>query len=447
MAAFRVAFGLIVCVGAIRFLLSGWVEAYYVKPSFFFTFDFAPFVGVGSPGLMTAALIALAALGLMVALGLFYRVSIVALVLVFTYLELTDVTNYLNHYYQVALLGALLCFIPAHRAWSLDALWFPRVSRAKVRAWMVWILRFQVGVVYVFAALAKLNSDWLIHAQPLNIWLLARTETPLIGPALGSFEVALAMSWLGFLHDLLIVPALLWRRTRAWAYGVLVVFHVGTGLLFNIGMFPYIMVLTTPVFFGPDWPRRAWAKLRRRLEPSTEPIGPTGGRVPALGRIGVCALALWCLFQISVPARALFYSGPTNWHEQGMRFSWRVMVREKSGSVTYRVKTRNRKRERLVVPSKYLTARQEREFAGQPDLILQLARHIEADFKARGHRDVEVRVDALVSWNGRPPRRLVDPDVDLTKVRVALFSHADWILPAPTISPIRLKRGHTYVKR
>ena len=158
-----------------------------------------------------------------------------------------------------------------------------------------------------------------------------------------------------------------------------------------------------------------------------------------LGKRGLVLVLIWCCVHLAVPMRTFAYAGPTNWHEQGMRFSWRVMVREKNGSVMYKVKYKGRRRARLVSPSKYLTAAQEREMSSQPDLILQLAHHIAEDFQNRGFEDVEVRADAVVSWNGRVPARLIDPTVDLAKEDISFFKNASWILPAPTTPPIRLE--------
>ena len=94
-----------------------------------------------------------------------------------------------------------------------------------------------------------------------------------------------------------------------------------------------------------------------------------------------------------------------------MRLAWKVMVREKHGSVTFHVRDRASGRSVEVPPRRYLTAKQEREMAAQPDLILALARRIGRDLG-----DVEVRAEAWVSLNGRPAQLLVDPARDLTRV-------------------------------
>ena len=104
------------------------------------------------------------------------------------------------------------------------------------------------------------------------------------------------------------------------------------------------------------------------------------------------------------------------------------MVREKMGAITYRVKRTSDGREWLVNPLRYLQMRQMSEMSGQPALIRTLAKHIQAEFHRQGRGPVEVRVDALVSLNGRPPSPLIDPKVNLA-------GHLDdesWILPQPT---------------
>lgn len=449
LVAFRVLYGLLATFSAVRFVAHGWVERFFGEPTFFFRFWGFDWVPVPSVAGVYALFAVMAIAGVCVALGYRYRLALIAYLVCFAWVELIDVTNYLNHYHLFLLLGVVALFLPLHRHASLDVRQgrvaaLSRFPRRWARA-----LQLQVGLVYVFAGLAKANGDWLIHAQPLNIWLSARQDFPLIGPLFGHFEVALFFSWAGFLHDLFVPCLLLWRKTVWFAFAALCVFHLTTHLLFDIGMFPLIMTMAATTFLPPEWPRRLWrllslgrlrlpGSLLHRTAPDTskpehlenQDVRPN----PWVMRVAVVFFAV----QVLMPLRAHLYGGDVNWHEQGMRWSWRVMVREKNGSILYRVKVAGRDGELHVPPSRYLTSHQEREMSGQPDLILRLAHHIADDFMARGHEAVEVRVDALVSYNGRPMARLIDPDRDLTQVDDGL-GRADWILPRADIPPVRLR--------
>ena len=434
LVAFRVALGVLVSVSAIRFLAYGWVEELFVKPSFFFTYWGFSWVRPLPGPWMHALFIALAVLGVCFAAGLFFRAASLLSFVGFAYVQLIDVTNWLNHYYLVALLLLLSSVMPLGRAASLDALLFPKRRRAEFPAWCTYLLRFQVAVVYVHAGLAKATSDWLVHAQPLNIWLSSSTGTPLLGALFDERTTAYLFSWFGFLFDTTIVGFLLWRRTRLPAYVVVVAFHAMTWLLFPIGMFPFIMCASALVFMSPEWPTRLLSLARTRTRTRTLSVSSFAPLHPAFLALG----ALFCLVQLLAPLRSRLYGGNVLWHEQGMRFSWKVMVREKNGSITYLVESPRARRSWYVSPQKYLTDRQERELSSQPDLVLQLAHHVAEDFRAQGYDDVVVRVEALVSLNGRPAAAMIDPTVDLAALSDGL-GKATWILPEPPGPPIHLK--------
>jgi hypothetical protein len=404
----RTVLGLILCAGLVRLQLTGWVEPLYTAPRFTFTYPAFAWVPHLPAAWVSAVVWAAAAAALAFALDLWPRVSGAVFVLLFTWLQLFDVTNYLNHYYLAVLLGGLLTALPT------------RWRHGQAPRWALWLVRFQVGLVYVHAGLAKLGSDWLLDAQPLSIWFAARTETPLIGPLLAQPWAAYAAAWFGFLFDLTIVGWLSWRRTRGAAYLVVLGFHALTHVFFDIGLFPFLMSAAALVFFEPEWPRRVLRWLPR--PPAVPPR-----LMPAL----TLALVLtFAAFQLVFPLRHLALPGDVLWNELGMRWAWKVMVREKNGAVTYRVRDASSGREWHVDPSRYLLPRQANEMSGQPDLILQLAHHVADDFRARGVADVEVRVDAWVSLNGRPPARLIDPDVDLARLEDSAWI-APWVLPAP----------------
>jgi len=247
----RVAFGLLMSAGAVRFMARGWIQQLYVLPRFHFTYYGFDWVRPLPEAGLWAVFVLLAVLGVCIALGLAYRPAMAAFFVLFTYIELLDKTTYLNHYYFVSVLSLLLLFLPLNGRYALDNRLGLAPLRPTVPAWMVWAVRAQLVLVYFFAGLAKLNADWLLAAQPLRIWLHARTGTPLIGGLFDYAWVAYAMSWAGAAFDLTIGLWLCWRPTRLPAYLAVIVFHTLTGVLFNIGLFPWIMIGCTLVFF--DW--------------------------------------------------------------------------------------------------------------------------------------------------------------------------------------------------
>ncbi len=428
LVVFRVAIGLVVTVSAVRFLAYGWVDELFVRPQFHFKYWGFAWVEPLSPTAMHALFGIAAILGACFAAGFLFRVVAPVLFLLFSYLQLIDVANWLNHYYLVGLLLLLSSFMPLGRAASVDAWLFPKAAVDSFPAWCTWLLRFQVGVVYVGAGLAKLTSDWLVHAEPLDIWLHARSDLPVVGAVFDQRWVAYAFSWGGFLFDTTVTGFLSWKRTRPIAYAVLVLFHVTVGLLFPIGMFPFVMMAAALVFFPPDRFARLVPRGRRGIAAAP----------PAGGRLWLAVAGLHALVQVALPLRHHAYGGNVLWHEQGMRFSWRVMAREKNGSVTYLVESPAERRTWYVTPSRYLTDRQERELQGQPDLILQLAHHVRRDFLSRGHSDVRVRAEVIVSLNGRPGAPMIDPTVDLGAFSDGV-GKASFILPEPDGPPIHLR--------
>ena len=428
LAAFRIIFGLVMFASCARLLVSGWIETMYVEPRWFFTYPGFEWVEPWSATGMYLHYALLAVLALAIAAGAFHRIVTPLFTIGFAYTQLIDVTNYLNHHYLVVLLGVQLACLPVNAAWSIDAWRRPELARATVPAWMVWLLRFQIGVVYVFAGLAKLKVDWLVHGQPLNLWLSARTETPLVGGLFATSWIAYVMSWAGFLFDTTIALWLSWRRTRLVAYAVLIAFHGATGYLFNIGMFPIIMTSSALIFFSPSWPRAVLARLgvRTQAPPATVEHAPPPSRV--VRTLIVAHVAI----QLALPLRHHFYPGAVLWNEDGMRFAWHVLVREKHGSVTFVARFADGRRLEIP-PTKYLTQRQEREMGGQPDLILQLARHIGDELRARGLRDFGVHALTHVSLNGRDPAPMIDPAVDL--LGVTDLGPRTWVLPQPPGPP------------
>lgn len=414
----RVAVGLLVFASSLRFVARGWVDELLLVPSFHFHYWGFGWIDEPAPWLAYGLFVLLAGSGLALAAGLATRVSAGAALLSFAWIELVDLTYYLNHYYFLTCLLATFVLVA------------PRPEGdGRVPSWKVALVRTQVGLVYVYAGIAKLGSDWLVHAQPLDIWLARHADLPVIGRWLDEAWLAYAASWSGAAFDLLVVPALLWARTRAWAFAAVVGFHVATGLLFPIGMFPWFMIAGATIFFAPDWPRRFVGRRPAGTLDRPHAVNPRFEAV--LG--GIAAVLL--LVQLALPWRTLAYPGSTLWHEQGYRYGYRVMLVEKAGTVEYLVRDRTSGREWRVDPADELTRLQARMLSTQPELILQYAHHLAARLEHELPGSViEVRVDAFVSLHCRPHRRLIDPDVDLVRERDGL-SPKPWILEGPDEPP------------
>ena len=446
LAVFRLCFGLLMGISLLRFAALGWIEKLYLEPTFHFTYY--GFSWVKPLGAFTYVLFGIAVLAtVMVALGYRYRLAIAVFFCTFTYFELLDKTTYLNHYYFVSILSFLLLFLPAQAYFSLDARRRPALASATVPVWTIDAIKLLLSIVYIYAGLAKLNPDWLLRAQPLRIWLPARDYLPLIGPLLREQWVAYAFSWGGALYDL-VIPFLLWNaRTRTFAFVLVVGFHVLTRILFPIGMFPYLMIVSALIFFPASFHEQVLARLRSsgvwlgffsKDEQSDPPqltaqvavvLPPPSASFSSWQRRATAAvIGLFFTLQLLLPLRFALYPGKLFWTEQGYRFSWRVMLMEKAGYANFKIVDRTTGRRFYVNNAEFINPFQEKQMATQPDFILEYAHYLAAVYRQRGITDPAVYVESYVALNGESSRPYIDPTVDLTQIQPS-FLPATWILP------------------
>lgn len=398
----------------------------YVEASMHLAWPLTPWLAPGPPATVYVHMAANVVAAILVAIGCFYRVAAVVLAIGVAALLGMEQTAYINHTYLYALYAAIFACVPANAAMSIDARRRPSIARATVPIWCLYLLRFQIAVVYAFAGLAKLDADWL-RAMPLSVWLQLDAGYPLIGPLLASLTTAYLMSYGGLVFDLLIVPAMLWSRTRRYAFAIAVAFHLINVVTFGIGTFPWFSLAATALFFPPESFRRLpflAARLPDRVDAPTERRLTTD---PSRRRLTVALLVAYACVQIAIPARRFFIPGNPSWTEVGHTFAWRMMLRDKSGRLTLRLHEPATGRRWSEAPAKYLVSRQVRKVPGDPEMILQLARHVARRYAEQG-RKVEVRVDAFASLNGRAPRRLVRGDVDLAVEQPPLDTF-DIVLP------------------
>lgn len=427
LAFFRISFGLLLLWDVFRYFAAGWIGRYYLEPAFLFKYYGFEWVQPWPGDGLYWHFALLGLLAILITTGLFYRLAIILFTLAFAYIYLLDQARYLNHFYLVIVIALLMCGLPAARAWSVDArLRGSWRGDASIPRWPVASLVLLFEVVLLYAGIVKVNADWL-GGQPLRLWFDGRAETPLIGPLIAGDWAVYAASWGAIAIHLIGAPLLLWRRTRLAVFLLYAAFHTTNAIVFNIGIFPWITLAGTLMFFAPDWPRQIWARLRR--QPYKTPTLPA----PAIGPPSTGLLWLLVLFfawQILMPLRHYAYPGNVAWTEEGHRFAWRMKLRTKRGHARFEVTDPATGQRWEVDPGDYLSRRQERYTTTRPDMILQFAYELERIWREeKGFADVEVRARVWCALNGRKPALLIDPEVDLTHVQRKLWPAADWILP------------------
>lgn len=452
-----------------RYFDRGWISRYWIEPILnfpYFGFEwFHPWPGQG----MYIHFVGLGILAIFIALGFWYRLSTILFFLGFSYMFLLEKARYLNHFYLICLISFLLIFVPAHRALSIDAWRRPGIRTQTVPAWTLWLLRIQIGIPYFYGGLAKINGDWL-QGEPMRMWMAARTDFPAIGPLFTQEWMVYSLSYGGLLLDLLVVPFLIWRRTRPLAFAFALVFHLMNVQLFDIGIFPWFMIAATAIFFRPDWPRHLVGQGLRILPVIQAPLasqswGGQDSKPPELGVWGsptdvnssrkhlkdrkqsgpkrltprhtltLTLLGIYLTLQLLLPFRHYLYPGNVNWTEEGHRFAWHMKLRSKRADVRFVITHKLDGTVSYLEPYDILPRWQVRKMAARPDMILQLS-HILAKDLSGGNKDsIEVRAESFASLNGRAEQQLIDPTVDLSKERQSLLP-ATWILPLETpLSP------------
>lgn len=427
LAVFRIFFGVMMCVSIIRFWSKGWIDKLYIQPTYFF--KYYGFEWVQPLGIYTYVLFAVCGLSaFFVAVGYKYRIAIITFFLSFTYIELLDKTTYLNHYYFISILSFLLIFLPANVYFSIDSKINPKKLFVQVPKWTIDSIKLLLFIVYFYAGLAKLNSDWLFDAMPLKIWLPSKYDIPLLGDLLQQEWLHYTFSWSGALYDLLIPFLLFYKPTRWFAFGLVVIFHVLTRVLFPIGMFPYIMIVSALIFFDATFHEKIIGFIAKVFRINSHKIKSISEKRQLPKKKGAILL-VGCFFtiQLLLPWRYLVYPDELFWTEEGYRFSWRVMLMEKAGYAQFKIKDTISGKQFFVNNSDFLSPFQEKQMSTQPDFILQYAHFLGKHFKQEGHKNVAVFVESYVALNGRLSQPYIDPEVNLLEQKES-FKHKDWIL-------------------
>ncbi len=429
LAIFRLFFGFMMFASIVRFWANGWIEKLYLTPKF--QFSYLGFSWIKPIGDYTYLLFIICGVSaVFVAIGYKYRIAIIIFFLSFLYIELMDKTTYLNHYYFISIVSFLLLFLPANAYFSVDA-FLRKKQYQQIPKWTIDSLKLMLFIIYLSAGFVKLNSDWLFRAMPLKIWLPSKYDLPFIGENLLQQNwFHFAMSWSGMFYDLTIPFLLMYKRTRFVAFLFVVFFHVFTRVLFPIGMFPFIMIVSALIFFDATLHHKIINFIRKYILKSktTFLLVPNFYFSKLKSKVVLALFTVFFIVQILLPWRSVLYPGELFWTEEGYRFSWRVMLMEKAGSTNFKIVNLDTGAYFRVHNTDFLTAFQEKQMSYQPDFILEYAHFLGDHFTKQGHKNVGVFAESYVALNGRLSTRFIDKKVDLYQQK-ASFKHKKWILP------------------
>jgi hypothetical protein len=416
---FRILFGFVMAGECVYNITSGTVKLLYIDITHNFAFIGFEWLRILHGSGMYAYFMLMMICALFVAAGFFYRFSSLLLALLWTGFYLSHKTHYNNHHYLIFLSCWIMVFMPAHRRFSTDVkLGFVKPLN-HCFSWQIYLFVFQVACVYLFAGIAKLNRDWF-HAIPLKFWLPMKSGLPITGWLMKNPLLPWLVSYGGLVFDLAVVPGLLNKATRKYFFVALVIFHAFNGYVFSIGSFPFLSVSLAVFFFSAELFDKVVPQEARAIQLQSL-LNTKRSAVYSFAIVGYAVIQLW------LPIRHWFIPGPVNWTEEGHRLSWRMMLRSKLGTATFKVVNKNNDSTWYVPFSSLVHQSQVTQVASLPDLTWQAAQHVKEKCNKQG-MNVAIYSYNHVRLNYHPPRLLVDTSTDLANTRWKTWGHNNWIL-------------------
>lgn len=420
---FRIFFGILIAAECYGAILTGWVRSNLIEP--IFTFNFIGFDWIQPlPGFgMYFYFLVMGSLGICIAMSYRYRFSIIAFTILWTGVYLMQKTSYNNHYYLLILISGLMCLFPANKGYSIDVKQNRAVHSDSMFAYVKWLIVAQLFIVYTFAALAKLYGDWLDFSI-IKILMVNKANYYVIGDLLQQEWVHKIIGVFGILFDLFIVPLLLWKPTRKFAFIISIFFHLFNAVVFQIGIFPFLSLAFIVFFFQPKSIRKIFLKNKT-------PFKQPEFSVPSFKNFVLILAGIYLLIQVVLPIRHYFIEDNVLWTEEGHRMSWRMMLRSKSGKIQFKIINKKTQEATIVNIDEYLSKKQARRIAAYPDFIWQFAQRLKKEYAAKGKNISVYALNSKLSVNGKPYRAFINPKVDLANAPWNHLSHNSWILPSP----------------
>lgn len=414
---FRIGMGVIMMVQFYH--IQDYFYNLLVYSKYFIKYDYFEWIELTTPENLKVIFAVGIIASFFIAIGFLYRISTVVAFLLWCYLFFTDQGHNNNHYYLIGMFLFFLIIVNANEWGSVKNI---KNKAREIPGWNYLVFKLLILILYFYGGVAKLNSDWL-NGYPLKYWLSGRDHLgPFFKELLEKDFTIYLFSYYGLIFDLLVGFLLFHKRLKYLAVLLMIPFHISNHFLWPIGVFPWLSIFMTVLFFE--------AEINRLFKSSKfESVSYS-----ILNKNTVTILfVLFFSVQILFPLRQHLYSGKTNWHGYGEFFAWRMMLTDKQGAVRLRIYSENDQYLGEVSLEDYINQRQLYKMVFIPKNFVPFCQFIEneivSDERNKGLGDIKIYADVFKTINNRPFERVIDPSVDLTAVEYSVFKKGKYILP------------------
>lgn len=416
---FRIFFGFLIACESFGAIATGWVKANLIDIKYAFPFIGFEWIKPLPENGMFYYFVLIGILGIFIMLGYYYRLAIILYTILWAGVYFMQKTTYNNHYYLLLIISFFMIFLPANQFASIDVKQGRINKKLSMPYWISLVFIAQIAILYFYASIAKLYPDWLDGTFTKNL-LAATTTRAFFLNIFSKPWFYLFIAYAGIFFDLLIVPFLLFKKTRTIALLASLIFHLFNAIFLQIGIFPFFALSFSLFFYEPEKIRNRFLKRKPKIEWSSN------GENNLYGKKLVFYIFLpFLILQLLLPLRHYLIKGDVLWTEEGHRLSWRMMLRERSGYINIKIKDNNTNEVFIYNYNKDLTPYQAKNLATKPDFIWQYCQRIKKEYT---NKNISIYIDCKNSINRGEYKTLIDPKQDFVKAKWNYFFHNDWIL-------------------
>lgn len=422
--------------------------------------------------------------------GLCFKLACACFVIPYWYIFLLDKSFWNNHTYLYGIIAILFWSTNANRYWAIDE----KLSNEKnnsVPLWNYFIIKFQFFTLYFIAGLKKSSREWLEGYSMNNLsdhWVFDPLKIFLTTEQTDFFIV----HWFGFIFDLTIGFWMLFDKTRIPAMIFCTAFHLMNSRLFSIGMFPYVCLVTMPLFCHVDWPRKLIKNYRllnskwkrnitelsdddnKQIDPTInkdntndqsvkmkttqvsfeknlkKKISKEISKSPTKKQKFVVLLLIFHIaLQFFLPYSHFITTGYNNWVQGLYGYSWDMMVHSwDTILIVIKVHDNINNEDHYIDPYAWV---QNDRWSKHGDMIIQRAQCLKDNLlrrkeqvlmSSKNYNEIEqwsklssnlsIYIDVRCSLNGRFQQRVFNPNIDMLTVEWHPFKPVSFLIPLLT---------------